>query len=769
MQGKKSVGKILSDVRDWIISYLIVLIIPIVICSVFFLYTYLTIWEETSDSNAVALQIIASELDGIFEKIVAVEYNIQNNDNIRTCESLTPSLDADKRYQLIKASEALNECIGSGNDIITSWQLFYPNNEFVLLVGKAYTDMAGSYMRLGESMGYSEKDWETLLKQHNDRKILGNPEEGLIIYLTSLPRYGKTVKKNVIFTLNMDHIQEILSKLDNMKSSGILLVNGENAVLASRNMDDMDTAQLTKEAVPGNGYEKLSVRGEDMMVSCVELENVDLKLISVIPYREFWSTALKNLGVFWAALALCIFVGVSISLLFSVWKQKTWGSIKSILKNKPAEGGNHIFSRDKEIAKAIEEIVKEYHCMQNQLDSVDSMKRELLLTSVLRGRIRAEEADRILEKNGVEVNLGNYVVILFRLNGFERFYDIGEQKVSEEEIRMLRQSITSIVWELNQKAFSCESLNLDEKIVCIVDFGTLEKEACYEQMKEFSRNTCEASREGLKELLTVSISDVHRHVVTLHKAYAEALRVMEYQMNMGGELVMDYLEMVQKAQISYLYSLEDEKVFIQCIYEGKEKEALQLFEEICDKSVASISGSEELNRCLIWNLTASVLRAESELRDRIELPDIRNFLESVKEIDSISEIRRLLTERIAEICRDVVKNKGKKDNIAEQVKEYIQEHFSDANLNNSEIAEYFHMNISYLSTFFKEKTGVNLLSYIHQTRLEKAKELLETTDMTLDEIGEKVGCNNKVSFLRLFKKYEGITPTEYRRKRRQRG
>lgn len=765
MQGKKRVRKILSDVRDWIISYLIVLIIPIVICSVFFLYTYLTIWEETNNSNVVALQIIASELDGLFEKITAVEYNIQNNENIRICEQLTPSLDADKRYQLIKASGALNECVGSGNDIITSWQLFYPNNEFVLLVGKAYTDIEGSYMRLGENWGYSMEDWEVLLRQHNDRKILGNPEEGIIIYLSSLPKYGKTVKKNVIFMLNTDYIQEILSKLDNMKNSGILLVNGENTILTSRNMDDIDTTLLMGKIIPGNGYEKLSVRGEDMMVSCIELENVDLRLISVIPYREFWNTALKNLSIFWVVLTLCILVGVAVSLLFSVWKQKTWGSIKSILKNKE-EGRNHIFSRDKEIAKAIGEIVKEYHYMQNQLDSVDSMKRELLLTSVLSGRIRAEEAERVLKKNEVEVKLGNYVLILFRLNGFERFYDTEEQEVGEKEIHMIRQSITAIVEKLNQKAFSCESLNLDEKIVCIVNFGILEKESCYEQIEEFFRDSYEVPRDNLKNLLTISISDVHKHVVTLHKAYTEALRVMEYQMNMENEPVMNYLEMIQKAQISYLYSMEDEIVFIQCIYEGKEKEALQFFEEICDKSVASISGSEELNRCLIWNLTASVLRAESELRDRIELPDIRDLLENMKETDRIIEVKQLLSERITEICRNVVKNKGKKDNIAELVKEYIQEHFSDVNLNNSEIAEYFHMNISYLSTFFKEKTGMNLLFYIHRTRLEKAKELLETTEMTLDEIGEKVGCSNKVSFIRLFKKYEGITPTEFRKKRR---
>ena len=170
----------------------------------------------------------------------------------------------------------------------------------------------------------------------------------------------------------------------------------------------------------------------------------------------------------------------------------------------------------------------------------------------------------------------------------------------------------------------------------------------------------------------------------------------------------------------------------------------------------------------MWNLTASVLRAENELADKTTLPDMQNLLENIRSKITLHEAKEILVQRISQICDEVARVKGKKgDILAGQLKEYIEEHFEDPNLNNREIAEYFHMNISYLSTFFKEKTGMSPLTYIHKVRLENAKELLLNTELTLEEISAKVGCNNCVTLNRLFKKSEGITPAVYKKKYRK--
>lgn len=764
MKGKNGIGSFLFDIKDWIVSYLIVLIIPIVICSVFFLYTYYVIWEETKSSNTVALQIVASELDDIFEKTFSVEYAIQRNEDIQHVVSMKQPLDAMKRFRLVKAAKAVGNCIG--DSVISSWLLYYPNSKMALTTGNGYINLEDSYDRKGQYYGYTCEEWKLLLNQRNNKKFLLNSDSGEIAYIFTLPMHKTVVNMNVILGLDNNYIQNILSKLDDM-NGGILLMDVENQILSFRNMKQDDLNRFPVEIVTGEGYQSITLNGEKMMASCIQLKKAGLKVVSVIPYREFWSTALRSLIFFYVALALCILTGLAVSYFFSVWKYRTWGKLNALARVRVESNKSRMISRNKEIAKAIEDIVEEYDTMQKQLASVDTMKRELLLRSVLKGRIRADEIEQALMKNDVVFEVGNYVVTLFKLNSFERFFEVGEQEGNEQDICLVKKAVISIVQELNQE-FPCEILNVDENIVCIVDFGSLDKTECYEQLDLFSRNSRDLLRERISVLLTISISDVHKHVFSLQNAYSEAFRVMEYQNAMGDEPVMNFIEMVKKTQISYFYSVENESALIHWILEGKDKEALQLFEEIYEKNLINICSSDELAKCLKWNLTASVLRAEIVLRDRIELADIQYLLEDITKQATLHEAKFILTERIKQICEEVSKTKGKKgDFIAEQVKLYIQENYADPNLSNSQIADYFHMNITYLSTFFKEKTGMNLLSYIQKVRLNKAKELLKTTDLTLEEIGKKVGCNNSVSLSRLFKKYESVTPAVYRKESRR--
>jgi transcriptional regulator GlxA family with amidase domain len=55
------------------------------------------------------------------------------------------------------------------------------------------------------------------------------------------------------------------------------------------------------------------------------------------------------------------------------------------------------------------------------------------------------------------------------------------------------------------------------------------------------------------------------------------------------------------------------------------------------------------------------------------------------------------------------------------------------------------------------------MDYVHTVRMEEAKQMLETTDASVERIGEQVGYEDPVSFRRLFKRKSGLTPAEYRR------
>jgi YesN/AraC family two-component response regulator len=75
------------------------------------------------------------------------------------------------------------------------------------------------------------------------------------------------------------------------------------------------------------------------------------------------------------------------------------------------------------------------------------------------------------------------------------------------------------------------------------------------------------------------------------------------------------------------------------------------------------------------------------------------------------------------------------------------------------------MNVSvkYVSRVFKEKTGMNITDYISQVRISKAKELLLHSDLPIGAIAEKVGIHNRTTFLRTFKKVEGLSPNDFRK------
>ena len=79
------------------------------------------------------------------------------------------------------------------------------------------------------------------------------------------------------------------------------------------------------------------------------------------------------------------------------------------------------------------------------------------------------------------------------------------------------------------------------------------------------------------------------------------------------------------------------------------------------------------------------------------------------------------------------------------------------------ISDYFDMNLSYMSSLFKKQTGIGLLTYITDIRIEKAKEILRNSDDTLDVIAEKVGYTNVRTFSRIFMKSVGKTPGTYRK------
>lgn len=92
---------------------------------------------------------------------------------------------------------------------------------------------------------------------------------------------------------------------------------------------------------------------------------------------------------------------------------------------------------------------------------------------------------------------------------------------------------------------------------------------------------------------------------------------------------------------------------------------------------------------------------------------------------------------------------------------YVQQEYVH-NISLDTASEALSLSPSYIGLIFRKVGSTSFLKALNDIRVSKAKELLQNTELTIHEIGESVGVENQNTFIRMFKKAEGITPGQYR-------
>ena len=149
----------------------------------------------------------------------------------------------------------------------------------------------------------------------------------------------------------------------------------------------------------------------------------------------------------------------------------------------------------------------------------------------------------------------------------------------------------------------------------------------------------------------------------------------------------------------------------------------------------------------------------------------------------LSELVRKMEERQMEGGNDGEKSQQESDQVTEsvmlertpegsdrnvelEVKKYIKGHLSSGNISVTNIAEELHFNPQYLMRSFKNKTGLSIVEYITQERMNMARKILKNTELPVKTISYMVGYEDYAYFTRVFKKETGESPTMYRGRHR---
>ena len=160
-------------------------------------------------------------------------------------------------------------------------------------------------------------------------------------------------------------------------------------------------------------------------------------------------------------------------------------------------------------------------------------------------------------------------------------------------------------------------------------------------------------------------------------------------------------------------------------------------------------------------ISRAAIEAGMQLEDSFKLSDY--FIQKCENTADLDSFNALQYEMVYTFTKEVSKLKQMTDSrLTNEIYHYVIHHLSDA-IRTQDIADHLYMSRSYLSTLFKKQYGMNLNDYIHQIKIDKAKELLTDHAKSILLISDYLGYSSSSHFNRMFKVITGMTPKEYRK------
>jgi YesN/AraC family two-component response regulator len=135
------------------------------------------------------------------------------------------------------------------------------------------------------------------------------------------------------------------------------------------------------------------------------------------------------------------------------------------------------------------------------------------------------------------------------------------------------------------------------------------------------------------------------------------------------------------------------------------------------------------------------------------------LIELVKRIENKIQLEVIPEGVLYKIAEQ--ESKENHNDIVHKAKRYLLEHIQET-ISVEDVAQKVHINPQYLMRLFKKDTGISILEFVTQKRIEIAKELLESTDLSINRVADSVGYGNYSYFTKIFKRETGLTPSEYR-------
>lgn len=316
--------------------------------------------------------------------------------------------------------------------------------------------------------------------------------------------------------------------------------------------------------------------------------------------------------------------------------------------------------------------------------------------------------------------------------------------------------------ELVLKYFSeevkCEVVGIDYKSIAFI----LEERLTREELEEVLKCLVSHIDRNFNLKFSLVVTNVYNDVLQMPKAYRTAKKMLDYKYIYKQNSVIFQDRLKENSFDKYYYPIEVESKLILRTLSSNEISVKRIIDEMFNQKSGQVIDKKYVKEfgVLLYNTLNRILLQLNEVNENIDIKAYK--INEILEINNAVDLKNLFQEKILDICK---LTKMEEENDIESVKikieRYLEENYMiDISLEN--LADHLGHSFKYTSVLFKKVMGDNFKNYLSIYRIEKSKEIMQgNSGLRIKDLAELVGYNSSNTFIRTFRKYEGVSPGKY--------
>ncbi|MBE5890641.1 MAG: response regulator [Lachnospiraceae bacterium] len=261
----------------------------------------------------------------------------------------------------------------------------------------------------------------------------------------------------------------------------------------------------------------------------------------------------------------------------------------------------------------------------------------------------------------------------------------------------------------------------------------------------------------------IAVGDTVEGIANVYHSYESAVIYLQdsFFFEPGKILTRQTIEECKDIDQS---KVKDAIAKIKSAVEDKGEEAtISLLEKIPELFIGRRGLLQNQAKAIYYELFLNLynVRVAKQMIPDFALENQENIMDIMDNCFSYMQMHRILVEKTEAYFADIKENSSENPTVS-IIREFIASNYGDANLSVKSISEYANLSVSYACTLFKNETGTTLNQYITDFRMRKAKQLLADPRNKVNEVSERIGYNDGNYFAKSFRKFTGLSPSEYR-------